>query len=440
MKRQFPSLACLLLFATVSQAQIDSGIVDEVNAVYPLSDALYLDIHRHPELSFHEQQTAAKLASGLRQVGYDVSTGIGRTGVVGVLKNGNGPVVMLRTELDALPVEEKTGLSYASTVRTKDDSGADVGVAHACGHDIHMAAWMETARIMAKARNRWSGTLVMIGQPAEELGGGAHAMLADGLFTRFPRPDYAVAVHDDARYPAGIIGYHAGPILASADTVSITIYGQGGHGARPETTIDPIVIAARTVLTLQTIVSRETSPFDPAVVTVGSIHGGTRPNIIPPQVKLELTVRSFTEPVRQHLLSAIDRIVKAEAVAAGATKEPLIERNDPGHSLVNDPEMVKRVTAALVREVGAAQLRDIPPEMATEDLSEFQRAGVPTLMLRIGAVEQTKYDAAMKSGTALPSLHSPLFAPDHEPTIKAAAAAEVVALRELMPPAALSQR
>jgi len=433
MKGQFPSLASLLLVTTLGQAQDATGIVDEVNAVYSRSDALYLDIHRHPELSFHEQQTAAKLASGLRELGYEVSSGIGRTGVVGVLKNGTGPVVMLRTELDALPVEEKTGLPYASTVRTKDDSGAEVGVAHACGHDVHMAAWMATARIMANARNRWRGTLVLIGQPAEELVEGAHAMLADGLFTRFPHPDYAVAVHDDARYPAGIIGYHTGPILANVDTVRITIYGQGGHGARPESTIDPIVIAARTVLTLQTIVSRETSPFDPAVVTVGSIHGGTRPNIIPPEVRLELTVRSLTQPVRQRLLSAIDRIAKAEAAAAGAPKEPLIKRSDPAYSLVNDPEMTKRVTAALMRELGPERLRDMPPEMAAEDFSEFQRAGVPTLMLRIGAVERTKYDTAMKSGAALPSLHSPLFAPDREPTIRAAAAAEVVALRELMP-------
>jgi hippurate hydrolase len=350
-----------------------------------------------------------------------------------VLKNGNGPVVMLRTELDALPVEEKTGLPYASTVRTKDDNGADVGVAHACGHDIHMAAWMASARIMANARRQWRGTLVLIGQPAEELGGGADAMLADGLFTRFPRPDYALAVHDDARYPAGVIGYHRGPILTNADTVSITIFGQGGHGARPETTIDPIVIGARTVVTLQTVVSREISPLDSAVITVGSFHGRTRPNIIPAEVKLELTVRSFTEPVRQHLLGAIDRIVKAEAAAAGATKEPLLERSGSGYALVNDPEMTRRVTAALTRELGPTQLKDVPPEMASEDFSSFQRAGVPTLMLRIGAVPQSTYDAAMKSGATLPSLHSPLFAPDREPTIKAAVAAEVVSLRELMP-------
>ena len=433
MKPYYIGLAGLLLLTTQSRGQGAGTITAEVDAVYPRSEALYIDLHRHPELSFHEVQTAAKLAAGLRELGYDVSTGIGRTGIVGVLKNGDGPVVMLRTELDALPVTEKTGLPYASTVRT-EDGGVEVGVSHACGHDIHMAAWMASARIMATTRTRWRGTLLMIGQPAEELGGGADAMLHDGLFTRFPRPDYAVAVHDDARFPAGIIGYHAGPILANVDTVNITIYGQGGHGARPETTIDPIVIAARTVLTLQTIVSRETSPLDPAVITVGSIHGGSRPNIIPAEVKLELTVRSFTEPVRQHLLSAIDRVVKAEAAAGGALKEPLIERSDSAYALVNDPQVTQRVTAALARELDPTKLKDEPPEMGAEDFSEFQHAGVATLMLRIGAVQQTTYDAALKSGATLPSLHSPLFAPDREPTIKAAVAAEVIMLRELMPP------
>ena len=433
MKHKFLGFAWLLLLVARSHAQGGSGITAEVDAVYPASESLYLDLHRHPELSHREQQTAIKLAAGLRELGYDVSTGIGGTGVVGVLKNGDGAVVLLRTELDALPVEEKTGLPYASTVRTKDDNGADVGVMHACGHDIHMAAWMATARIMASSRNRWRGTLVLIGQPAEEVGDGAAAMLADGLFVRFPRPAYALAVHDHAQYPAGIIGYHAGPILSNIDTVKITIFGVGGHGARPETTVDPIVIAARTVLSLQTIVSRETSPFDAAVVTVGSIHGGTKSNIIPAEVKLELTVRSLTEPVREHLLSAIDRITKAEAAAAGAPREPLIERSARGYALVNDPALTQRVAASLQRELGSERVKDISPEMASEDFSQFQRAGVPTLMLRIGAVEQTKYDTAMKSGATLPSLHSALFAPDRERTIKAAVAAEVLSLRELMP-------
>ena len=340
---------------------------------------------------------------------------------------------MLRTEMDALPVTEATGLPYASVIRTTDDAGREVGVAHACGHDIHMTAWLATARIMATARGRWHGTLMAIGQPAEEFGEGAATMLADGLFTRFPRPDFAVAVHDDARYPAGTIGYHDGPVMANADTVTITVYGRGAHGARPEASIDPIVIAARIVTTLQTIVAREISPFDPAVITVGSFHSGTRPNIIPTDAKLELTVRSFTDPVRRHLLSAIARIAKAEAEAAGAPQAPLVEQSNVGSALVNNPEMVRRVAAALLHELGPTHVKDVPPEMIAEDFSVFARAGVPTLTLRIGAVRQATYDAALSSGAVLPSLHSPLFAPDPEPTIKATIAAEVIALRELMP-------
>jgi amidohydrolase len=436
MNRQAPAGICCvfaLLIAPSLGAQSHSSAVAEVRAAYPRSEALYLDLHRHPELSFHEVETAAKLANELRQLGYEVTAGVGRTGIVGVLKNGAGPTVMLRTELDALPVTENTGLPFASTVRTKDDAGNEVGVMHACGHDIHMAAWMGTARIMAEDRGQWRGTLVLIGQPAEELVSGAKAMIADGLLTRFPRPDFALAVHDDARLPAGMVGYHAGPILTNSDALNVRIFGRGGHGARPEATVDPIVIAARTVLALQTIVSREISPFDPAVITVGSIHGGTKHNIIPDEVQLQLTVRSFTDPVRQHLLSAISRILKAEAAAAGAPREPSIERVQSTQALVNDTALTRRVSAVLIRELGATRVKDTPPEMASEDFAEFQLAGVPTLMLRIGAVEQAKYDAAAKSGATLPSLHSSQFAPDREPTIKAAILSEVVALRELMP-------
>jgi len=427
------SCALALLFAVNANAQSTSSVTAEVQANYPRAETRYLALHRRPALSFHEVETAAKLATDLRQLGYEVTTGVGRTGIVGILKNGAGPTVLLRTELDALPVTENTGLPFSSAVRTKDDAGNDVGVMHACGHDIHMAAWLGTAGIMAANRAQWRGTLVLIGQPAEELVTGAKAMIADGLLTRFPRPDFALAVHDDARLPAGIIGYHAGPILTNADAVTIRVFGRGGHGARPEATVDPVVIAARLVLALQTIVSRETSPFDPAVITVGSIHGGTKNNIIPDEVVLQLTVRSFTDPVRQHLLSAIDRIAKAEAAAAGAPREPLVERSNPTQALVNDSALTRRVSAVLVRELGSARVKDTPPEMASEDFAEFQLAGIPTLMLRVGAVEQGKYDAAMKSGTPLPSLHSSQFAPDREPTIKAAMTAEVLALRELMP-------
>lgn len=428
------ALVLVLVFTVLGRQTLSAqAITAEVDAVYPQTEALYLDLHRHPELSGQEQQTAAKLAAGLRALGYEVTTGVGRTGVVGVLKNGAGPVVLLRTELDGLPVEEKTGLPYASTVRTKDATGADVPVMHACGHDIHMAAWMGTARIMAGARDRWRGTLVLIGQPAEETVSGAEWMIADGVLTRFPRPDYALAVHDDPRSPAGVIGYHAGPILSNSDTMRVTIFGQGGHGARPETTVDPVVIAARTVLALQTIVSREISPFDAAVITVGAFHAGTKANIIPAEARLDLSVRSLTDAVRARLLSAISRVVKAEAAAAGAPREPEVERVGGTNALVNDPALTRRVADVLVRELGPERVKDVPPEMASEDFSEFHRAGVPTLMLRIGAVEPSAFEAATKSGATIPSLHSPLFAPDRERTIKAAVAAEVLSLRELMP-------
>ncbi len=419
--------------AAAATAQSPAPIWTEVDAVYAEADALYRELHQNPELSKREHRTAARLAAGLKQLGYEVTTDVGGAGVVAVLRNGAGPTIMLRTDLDALPVTEATGLPFASTVRVKDDSGADVGVMHACGHDAHMAAWMATARIMASARDRWRGTLVLIGQPAEEIGAGARAMLADGLFTRFPKPDYALAVHDDPRLVAGVIGYRAGPILSNSTSLNITVFGRGGHGARPETTIDPIVIAARIVVALQTIVAREISPFDPAVITVGTIHGGTKNNIIPDEVKLQLTVRAFTEPVRAQLLAAIARVAKGEAAAGGAPRDPLIENVASSGELVNDPALTEMVRAVLVRDIGKERVQDAPAEMVSEDFALFREAGVPSLMLRIGATEKSLHEAAMKGGPAYPSLHSAQFAPDRVPTIKAAIAAEVVALRALMP-------
>ena len=426
--------------ATPLHAQRTGGVGAEVDAVYAKGEALYVDLHKAPELSFHETATATRIAAELRSLGFDVTTGVGGTGVVAVLKNGAGPTVLLRTELDALPVTEATGLSFASTVHTKDDNGADVGVMHACGHDLHMAAVVSTARIMAGDRSRWHGTLVVIGQPAEERTSGARAMIADGLLTRFPRPDFAIAVHDDPRYPSGTVGYHAGPILSNSDAITIRIFGRGGHGARPETTVDPVVIAARTVLTLQTIVSREISPFDQAVITVGAIHGGTKRNIIPDEVRLDLTVRSFTDPVRQHLRSAIERVAKAEAAAAAAPKEPSIELSEPTYALVNDTALTTRISSMLVRELGSKRVRDFPAEGASEDFSEFQRAGIPTLMLKIGATEPAMYEKAMREGTTVPSLHSASFKPDLAPTLKAAITAELLTLRELMPVARSATR
>ena len=424
--------ALAFLVGSGAGAQGRSTITAEIQAVYPRAEALYIELHKAPEISWREKETSARLAKELREIGYEVTTEVGRTGVVGVLRNGAGPTVMLRTELDALPVTEATGLPFASTVRTKDDGGTEVGVMHACGHDIHMAAWISTARIMAGTKNQWKGTLVLVGQPAEEVVAGARAMLDDGLFTRFPKPDYALAIHDHAQRPAGEIGFHAGPLFSNSDALTIRIFGRGGHGARPESTVDPVVIAARTVLSLQTIVSREVSPFDPAVITVGTIHGGTKYNIIPDEVTIQLSVRSFTKPVREHLLSAIARIVKAEAAGAGAPREPVIERTGGTDALVNDSALTSRISESLLRSLGPDQVKATAPEMVSEDFSAYQLAGVPTLMLRIGAAERGKYDAAMKSGTALPGLHSSQFAPDREPTLKAAIAAEVLALRELM--------
>jgi hippurate hydrolase len=404
----------------------------QVDAIYPQIEALYLDLHRNPELAFHEQNTAAKLAEGLRALGFEVSTGIGGTGVVGILRNGSGPTVMIRTELDALPVHEETGLPYASRVVTKDASGREVPVMHACGHDIHMATWLGTARLLAASKDRWRGTVMMLGQPAEEIVSGARAMLKDGLFTRFPRPDFALAIHDDSDLPAGKVGYTPGYTLSNANSVDITIYGKGGHGAAPQSTVDPVVIAARTVLALQTIVSREVDPRDPAVVTVGAIHGGTKNNIIPDEVKLQLTVRSYKDEVQQHLLAAIQRIAKAEALAAGAPREPAFEIFDAAHATYNDPKLTERLAGTLRNVLGNENVVEQEPKMASEDFSEYGRAGVPAVMLSVGAVEPAKYAAAKASGTPLPSLHSSKFAPDRELTLKTAIRAETAAALELL--------
>ena len=401
-----------------------------MGAIYPEVEALYIDLHRNPELGFQEKQTSAKLADRLRAFGYEVSTGIGGTGVVAVLKNGAGPTVMLRADMDALPVQEKTGLPFASTVTVKTESGATVSVMHACGHDTHVASLVGTAKLMAENRQRWHGTLVLIGQPAEEIVGGADAMLKDGLFTRFPKPDFALALHDSGMLATGQIGYHAGYYMSSSDSVYITIFGRGGHGAKPQMTVDPIVIAARTVLALQTIVSRENDPLEMAVITVGSIHGGTRPNIIPDEVKLELTVRSFNPTVRKHLLAAIERVAKAEAMAAAAPREPLVKVEAGTDALYNNPELTNRVVGTLRRALGSQNVIEIPPNTASEDFSRYGAAGVPSVMLHFGAANAEKLAASKKNGTPLPQTHSSLWAPERE-SMKTAIMAETAMLLEL---------
>jgi hippurate hydrolase len=405
---------------------------EQVNAIYPEVEAFYLDLHRNPELSLHEQQTAAKLAARMKALGYEVTPGVGGTGVVAVLRNGQGHTVLLRTDMDALPVEEKTGLAYASQVVVKSDWGATVPVMHACGHDVHMSSWFGTAKLMATNRQRWHGTLILIGQPAEEIGTGASAMLKDGLFTRFPKPNFALAIHDDAGLPAGQVGYTSGYTMASSDSVDITIFGRGGHGAQPQNTVDPIVIAARTVLALQTIVSRENNPLDPAVITVGTIHGGTKNNIIPDEVKLELTVRSYKPEVRKRLLASIERVAKGEALAGGAPREPLVKVEPAANATYNDPELTKRLASALRNTLGQANVIEIPPKMVFEDFSEFSLAGVPSVLFAVGGVEPVKFAAAQQSGTPLPGLHSSLWAPDREPTLKTAITVEATVLLELL--------
>ncbi|MGA8153752.1 MAG: amidohydrolase [Terriglobales bacterium] len=404
----------------------------EIDAVYPGAYALYLDLHQSPELSGHETQTAAKLASHLRDLGYEVTEHVGGTGVVAVLKNGAGPTIMLRTELDALPVEEKTGLPYASKVRTKDDSGRDVHVMHACGHDLHMSALVATAAIMAHSKDTWHGTLLLIGQPAEETISGARKMLEDGFLTRFPKPDAGVALHVGNNLPAGQVGVGAGYRYANADSLRITIFGKGGHGAAPETTIDPVVIAARTVVALQTIVAREVKPGEAAVVTVGYIQAGNKNNIIPDQAELGLTVRSYKPEVRKQILAAIARITKGEADAAGAVREPVVEHYEGTDAVYNDPALAQRLQGVLAGALGRDNVVPTAPLMVAEDYSYFVEAGIPSFYFDLGGADPQTYAHAKASGEVLPSNHSSLFAPDVDPALRTGIAAEVAVLRYLL--------
>jgi amidohydrolase len=404
----------------------------EVEAVYPEARALYLDIHENPELSSHETQTAAKLAGRLRGLGYDVTEHVGGTGIVAILKNGAGPTVMLRTELDALPVEEKTGLAYASKVHTKDDAGHDVPVMHACGHDLHMASIVGTAAIMAHSKETWHGTLMLIGQPAEETISGAKAMLDDGLLKRFPKPDVAVALHVGNELAAGMVGITPGVYNTNADSLRITIYGKGGHGAAPQTTIDPIVIAARTIMALQTIVSREVKPGELAIVTVGYIHAGTKNNIIPDQAELGLTVRTNKPEVRKQVLEAIARITKEEAEAAGARPRPLIDHYEGTDLVYNDPALAQRLRGALESALGKENVIADEPITASEDFSYFVEQGIPGFYFSLGGADPENLAQAKAAGTRLPSNHSSLFAPDVDPALRTGIAAEVAVLRELL--------
>jgi amidohydrolase len=405
----------------------------------------YKTLHAAPELSHREEKTSLFFASQLRNFGYTVTERIGKYeksdwtgyGVVAVMKNGDGPTVLIRTELDALPVDEKTGLPYASRVKTKNDAGQDVGVMHACGHDIHITNILGTAKLLSELKNQWRGTLVLIGQPAEETIDGARAMLRDGLYDRFPKPDYAIALHDNAELEAGKVGYTPGYALASSNSVDIKIFGIGGHGARPEATKDPIVVAAQVVIALQTIVSRENSPLDPAIVTVGSIHGGSKHNIIPDEVSLQLTVRAYKEEVRKRILASIERITKATAMAAGIPNDraPLITISDTQFTAAtfNDPQLTERLAVVFGRVLGQENVVKVPPAMVSEDFGYFSLdQTIPATDFWLGAVDPAKVKESRQSGIPLPSLHSALFAPLPEPTLRTGVKAMTSAVLELM--------
>jgi len=424
-----------LIGGAAGAAALPAPFAEQLNANYPAIENLYQDLHRNPELGFNEHQTAAKLAELAKKLGFDVTTGVGGTGVVAIMKNGPGPTVMLRTEMDALPVLEKTSLPFASKATGKNASGEPTPVMHACGHDLHMSAWYGTAKLMAENRKAWSGTLMLVGQPSEENVHGAEAMLKDGLFKRFPKPDYALSFHDDATMPSGTVMYHAGPFRASSDVVNITVFGQGGHGAVPHEARDPIVIAARLVLALQTLVSRENNPIDPAVITIGSIQGGTQANIIPDQVKLSLSVRTFKPEVRKRILASIAREAKGEALAAGAPKEPLVDVQPGTDSVYNDPELVARMVKAAQGAVGPEFVKEMPAKMTSEDFSQYgQQPGVKAILLHVGAVEASRLEAAKKAGQPLPGTHSPQWAPDFKPTVVNTIKAETAILLDLMAP------
>lgn len=392
---------------------------------------VYRWLHEHPEVSFQEAETAAFIAQLWRDAGFEVTTGLGGHGVVGLLRNGAGPTLMLRCDLDALPVTEQTDLPFASTRKIQLPDGATTGVMHACGHDLHMTSLVATARFLAEHQALWSGTLMLIAQPAEERGTGAKAMLSEGLFERFAKPDFALALHVSGDKPSGQVGVRAGYSLANVDSVDIHVKGRGGHGSQPDTTIDPIVQAAHLVVALQTIVSREIRPIDPAVVTVGSIHGGTKHNIIGNDCHLQITVRSYSDAVREKVLSSIRR--KALAVAQSFdAPEPEIEISEGTPAVLNDAELTARLRAVFVRTLGEEQVADDEPSMGGEDFSQYGREGVPILMYRLGSVNQDRLDRFQTLGVPPPSLHSSQYYPDVEPTLRAGVLTMTAAALDLL--------
>jgi len=416
------------------------------DAELPSLLAIYKDIHAHPELSMHEDRSAAIVAKELKAAGYQVTERVGKYdkasvtcfGVVGVMKNGAGPIVLVRTDLDALPVHEETGLPYASTVTTKNDEGKEVPVMHACGHDTHIAAFIGTARALAKLKDQWHGTIVFVAQPAEETGNGARALLKGGLYDRFGKPDFALGFHDKADLQTGHIGVTEGYTSANVDSVDVTVRGVGGHGGYPHKTKDPIVLAAEMINAWQTIASRENNPLDPIVVTVGSIHGGTKRNIIPDEVTMQLTVRTYKKQVREKVLAAIERIAKDIAAAGGVLPEraPIVtvRKDEFCSATYNNPELTKRLVAVWRKSLGNENVEIVDPTMGGEDFSEYSLPdhSIPAVDFHFGAVDPAKFTDYKQTGKELPSLHSSKFAPLPEPTIRTGIVAMTTAVLELM--------
>lgn len=435
------SVLFILTSATFASAAVDLALRDavakKVAAEYPSLETIYKDLHANPELSFMEVKTAALIAKELRALGFEVTEKVGNTGVVAVLKNGPGPTVLIREDMDALPLVEKTGVPYASKVTVKDVAGKDSPAMHACAHDSHVTSLIGAGRVLASLKDRWSGTLILIGQPAEEIGAGALAMLTDGLFTRFPKPDYALGLHVWAGMPAGTVTYVPGPITANVDSLDILVRGVGGHGSRPHTTKDPVVLASEIVMALQTIVSRELEPGTPAVVTVGTFHGGTKRNIIPDEVKLELTLRSYDDAVAAHLIASIKRICENLARAAGVPDDrlPVVTTAETTTPVcANNPALTQRLVGVWKDWLGEANVRVGLPLTVGEDFARYGRTThrVPICLWLVGATDPAEIDQAQRAGKVLPSNHSPLFAPVPEPTIKGAVTSLSAATLDLL--------
>jgi amidohydrolase len=414
-----------------------ASLAESIHGDMPQLMALYRDLHANPELSMQEVRTPALMAPKMRELGFEVTEHVGKTGLVAVMRNGPGPVLLIRADMDALPVREQTGLPFASKAMGKLPDGTDTPVMHACGHDTHITTWLATGRRLAAMKDQWSGTLVMILQPGEERVIGAQAMLDDGLFTRFPKPDYLLAFHDSASQPAGQIGVTRGFALANVDTVNVDVKGVGGHGAYPQNTKDPIVLASRIVTALQTLVSRENDPQQPAVVTVGSFHAGTKSNIIPDDAKLALTVRSYTPETRKLLLDGIRRIVRGEAIAAGMPEDrmPTVEIEQPSaDATFNTPRFSDHLLELFANHFGAARVVETKPIMASEDFSRYWLAdkSKQSVIFWVGGVPQAKWDAVKGDALKLPALHSPLWAPDAEAVISTATEALTVAALDIL--------